>query len=128
MSEEVVIFTDSSSEKEHMLIAIMANTAQSLPYTQYIVWTQVLPQYFDQQYARSFAYQFLIALSTNFIGYGLAGLTRRFIGEYPNSQPVFHFCVLPVVALADCMYPSLPIILRLASLTRDDCTQLGAPQ
>lgn len=68
-------------EKEHMLIAIMANTAQSLPYTQYIVWTQVLPQYFNQQYARSFAYQFLIALSTNFIGYGLAGLTRRFIGE-----------------------------------------------
>lgn len=65
-----------------MLIAIMANTAQSLPYTQYIVWTQVLPQYFDQQYARSFAYQFLIALSTNFIGYGLAGLTRRFIGEH----------------------------------------------
>lgn len=64
-----------------MLIAIMANTAQSLPYTQYIVWTQVLPQYFNQQYARSFAYQFLIALSTNFIGYGLAGLTRRFIGE-----------------------------------------------
>lgn len=38
------------NKKEHMLIAIMANTAKSLPYTQYIVWTQVLPQYFDQQY------------------------------------------------------------------------------
>ncbi|KAL2278304.1 hypothetical protein FJTKL_14572 [Diaporthe vaccinii] len=76
------------NKKEHMLIAIMANTAQSLPYTQYIVWTQVLPQYFDQQYARSFAYQFLIALSTNFIGYGLAGLTRRFI-VYPS------YCVWP---------------------------------
>lgn len=81
-----------------MLIAIMANTAQSLPYTQYIVWTQVLPQYFDQQYARSFAYQFLIALSTNFIGYGLAGLTRRFIGEYkflfPASPCLAVVCVL----------------------------------
>lgn len=78
-----------------MLIAIMANTAQSLPYTQYIVWTQVLPQYFDQQYARSFAYQFLIALSTNFIGYGLAGLTRRFIGEHilgPRPPPVLRRC------------------------------------
>lgn len=61
------------SKKEHMLIAIMANTAKSLPYTQYIVWTQVLPQYFNQPYANSFAYQILIALSTNFIGYGLAG-------------------------------------------------------
>lgn len=79
-----------------MLIAIMANTAQSLPYTQYIVWTQVLPQYFDQQYARSFAYQFLIALSTNFIGYGLAGLTRRFIGEYKQ-------CPIPPSALRWCM-------------------------
>lgn len=70
------------NKKEHMLIAIMANTAQSLPYTQYIVWTQVLERYFNQQYARSFAYQILIALSTNFIGYGLAGLTRKFIGMY----------------------------------------------
>ena len=42
------------NKKEHMLIAIMANTAKSLPYTQYIIWTQVLPQYFNQQYARNF--------------------------------------------------------------------------
>ncbi|KAK3356683.1 OPT oligopeptide transporter [Lasiosphaeria hispida] len=76
------------NKKEHMLIAIMANTAKSLPYTQYIVWTQVLPQYFNQQYARSFGYQILIAISTNFIGYGLAGLTRRFI-VYPT------YCVWP---------------------------------
>lgn len=69
------------NKKEHMLIAIMANTAQSLPYTQYIVWTQVLPQYFNQQYARSFGYQILIAMSTNFIGYGLAGLIRKFVGQ-----------------------------------------------
>ena len=76
------------NKKEHMLIAIMANTAKSLPYTQYIVWTQVLPQYFDQPYARSMGYQLLIALSTNFIGYGLAGLTRRFL-VYPS------YCVWP---------------------------------
>ncbi|GKT89097.1 OPT oligopeptide transporter [Colletotrichum tofieldiae] len=76
------------NKKEHMLIAIMANTAKSLPYTQYIVWTQVLPQFFNQPYAKSFAYQILIALSTNFIGYGLAGLTRRFI-VYPS------YCVWP---------------------------------
>lgn len=44
--------------------------------------TQVLPFQFNQQYARSFAYQILIGLSTNFIGYGLAGLTRKFL-VYP---------------------------------------------
>lgn len=49
---------------------------------------QVLPQFFNQSYARNFGYQILIALSTNFIGYGLAGLTRRFI-VYPT------YCVWP---------------------------------
>ena len=76
------------NKKEHMLIAIMANTAKSIPYTQYIIWSQVLPQFFNQPFARSFGYQILIALSTNFIGYGLAGLTRRFI-VYPA------YCVWP---------------------------------
>lgn len=76
------------NKKEHMLIAIMANTARSLPYTQYIIWTQVLPQYFNQQYARSFSYIFLNGFATNFIGYGLAGLTRKFL-VYPS------YCVWP---------------------------------
>ncbi|KAK3179333.1 hypothetical protein K4F52_009236 [Lecanicillium sp. MT-2017a] len=71
------------NKKEHMLIAIMANTSRSLPYTNYIIWTQVLPQYFDQQYARSFSYIILNAFGTNFIGYGMAGLTRRFL-VYPS--------------------------------------------
>lgn len=76
------------NKKEHMLIAIMANTSRSLPYTNYIIWTQVLPQYFDQQYARSFSYIILNAFGTNFIGYGMAGLTRRFL-VYPS------YCVWP---------------------------------
>ncbi|KAK0649961.1 OPT oligopeptide transporter [Cercophora newfieldiana] len=92
------------NKKEHMLIAIMANTAKSLPYTQYIVWTQVLPQFFNQQYAKSFGYQFLIAMSTNFIGYGLAGLTRRFI-VYPT------YCVWPA---------SLVTIALNSALHKDD--------
>ncbi|KAI3559083.1 OPT oligopeptide transporter [Colletotrichum abscissum] len=108
------------NKKEHMLIAIMANTAKSLPYTQYIVWTQVLPQYFNQPYAKSFAYQILIALSTNFIGYGLAGLTRRFI-VYPS------YCVWPAslvtIALNSALHNENNIAVpgpfkRLYSMTR----------
>lgn len=100
-----------------MLIAIMANTAQSLPYTQYIVWTQVLPQYFDQQYARSFAYQFLIALSTNFIGYGLAGLTRRFIGELilgPCRPPILRRRTMGLtdLGLSKCTLPTASGLTR----------------
>lgn len=76
------------TKKEHMLITIMANVAYNTPYTNYIIWVQVLPQYFNQPYAKHFAYQILIALATNFIGYGLAGICRRFL-VYPS------YCVWP---------------------------------
>ncbi|RDA87066.1 hypothetical protein CP533_5490 [Ophiocordyceps camponoti-saundersi (nom. inval.)] len=76
------------SKKEHMLITIMANVAYNTPYTNYIIWVQYLPQYFDQMYASHFAYQLLIALATNFIGYGIAGVCRRFL-VYPS------YCVWP---------------------------------
>ncbi|PHH70156.1 hypothetical protein CDD82_7303 [Ophiocordyceps australis] len=97
------------NKKEHMLIAIMANTSKSLPYTNYIIWTQVLPHFFNQQYARSFAYIFLNGFATNFIGYGLAGLVRRFL-VYPS------YCVWPsslvTIALNSALHeergPSVP--------------------
>ncbi|KAJ6462667.1 OPT-domain-containing protein [Mycena vitilis] len=68
--------------KEHMLITIMANVGFNTPYTNNIVWVQYLPLYFNQAWATGFGYQIMVALSTNFIGYGLAGLTRRFL-VYP---------------------------------------------
>ncbi|KAJ7624592.1 OPT-domain-containing protein [Roridomyces roridus] len=68
--------------KEHMIITIMANVGFNTPYTNNIIWVQYLPLYFNQGWATSFGYQILVALSTNFIGYGLAGLTRRFL-VYP---------------------------------------------
>ncbi|KAJ6784309.1 hypothetical protein PWT90_11005 [Aphanocladium album] len=76
------------TRKEHMLITIMANVAYNTPYTNYIIWVQYLPQYFHQPYAAHFAYQILIALATNFIGYGMAGICRRFL-VYPS------YCVWP---------------------------------
>ena len=65
------------------------------------IWVQYLPLYFDQAWASNFGYQSMypasalveprlitisvtVALSTNFIGYGLAGLTRRFL-VYPSQ-------------------------------------------
>ncbi|KAJ6599741.1 OPT-domain-containing protein [Mycena vulgaris] len=68
--------------KEHMLITIMANVGFGTPYTDNIIWVQYLPRYFDQPWALGFGYQIMVALSTNLIGYGLAGLTRRFL-VYP---------------------------------------------
>ncbi|KAJ7775950.1 OPT-domain-containing protein [Mycena maculata] len=68
--------------KEHMLITIMANAAYGTPYTNNIIFVQYLPQYFNQSWALGFGYQVMVALSTNLIGYGLAGITRRFL-VYP---------------------------------------------
>jgi OPT family small oligopeptide transporter len=76
------------SKKEHMLITIMANVAAKTPYTDNIIWSQYLPAYFNQSYAGQFSYQILIGLGTNLIGYGMAGLTRRFL-VYPA------YCVWP---------------------------------
>lgn len=47
-----------------------------------------MDKYFGQKYAKSFAYQILLALSTNIMGYGFAGLSRRFL-VYPS------FCLYP---------------------------------
>ncbi|KAK5662394.1 hypothetical protein OQA88_8304 [Cercophora sp. LCS_1] len=76
------------SKKEHMLITIMATVSTGGAYTANIVWVQYLPIWFNQKYAGQFSYQILVALSTNLIGYGVAGLTRRFL-VYPS------YCVWP---------------------------------
>ncbi|WRT70854.1 OPT family small oligopeptide transporter [Kwoniella shivajii] len=76
------------NKKEHMLITIMATVGYNTPYTVDIILSQFLPQYFNQAYAADFGYQILIGLGTNFCGYGLAGLARRFL-IYPS------YCVWP---------------------------------
>ncbi|KAF5023251.1 hypothetical protein F66182_4684 [Fusarium sp. NRRL 66182] len=76
------------NKKEHMLITIMSSISMGTPYTNYMVWIQYLPFYFNQPYAISIGYQALLALSSSFIGYGLAGLCRRFL-VYPS------YCLWP---------------------------------
>jgi OPT family small oligopeptide transporter len=57
----------------------MANVGFNTPYTDNIILSQYLKIYFNQEFAASFAYQILIGLGTNFVGYGLAGVCRRFL-------------------------------------------------
>ncbi|CAK7229702.1 hypothetical protein SBRCBS47491_007337 [Sporothrix bragantina] len=94
------------SKKEHMLITIMASVGGSSPYTSLIIWTQYLPQFFNQRYAGRFAYQILVGLSTSFIGYGLAGVCRRFL-VYPS------YCVWPTslvtIALNTAFHSNKPV-------------------
>lgn len=74
----------------------MANVGFNAPYTKYVVFVQYIPRYFNMPWASNFGYQILIALSTNYIGYGLAGLTRRFL-VYPTHA--IWFSNLSTIAL-----------------------------
>lgn len=76
------------NKKEHMLITIMCTLAFTTPYTASMVMTSALPQFYNLSYARNFGYQILNTLGINFLGYGLAGLIRRFI-VYPS------YCLWP---------------------------------
>lgn len=56
------------NHKEHMLITIMATVAFNTPYTNSIIFTQALPMFFNQPYARGFGYQIINTLGSNFVG------------------------------------------------------------
>ncbi|GFZ47046.1 hypothetical protein JCM24511_04272 [Saitozyma sp. JCM 24511] len=71
------------NQKEHMLITIMCSVSFSAPYTNYIVPAQAMPAFFNEKFAYNRGYQYLNTLGTNFVGYGLAGLTRKFL-VYPS--------------------------------------------
>lgn len=57
----------------------MCNVSMTSSYTINIVPVQALPVFFNQPFARAVGYQFLNTLGINFVGYGMAGLTRRFL-------------------------------------------------
>ncbi|EJD48017.1 OPT-domain-containing protein [Auricularia subglabra TFB-10046 SS5] len=72
------------TQKEHMLITIMANVSFGSLYTADIYVIQRLPRFFDQAWATNYGYQVTTSLSVQLLGYGLAGITRRFL-VYPAS-------------------------------------------
>lgn len=72
------------SPKEQMLITIMASVSFGSAYATSIIITQRLPIFYNQQWASNWAYQLLLVMSTQIIGYGLAGISRRFL-VYPAA-------------------------------------------
>lgn len=76
------------SQKEHMLITIMSGLTLSGTYSTYIFVSQISPVFFNQGWARNLVYQYLLTISMQFLGYGLAGLLRECL-VYPD------FCIWP---------------------------------
>ncbi|KAK9477816.1 OPT oligopeptide transporter protein-domain-containing protein [Lipomyces japonicus] len=83
--------------KEQMLASIMVNVAGGPVYAAaYNIITQKSPQFFGQTWA-TVGYQFLLVLSTQFLGFGFAGVLRRW-AVYPIKAvwPT----VLPPIAIS----------------------------
>ena len=78
----------SFNQKEHMIVTVMASVALSNIYAPYLFVTQISPEFFGQSWASDLKYQYLITLSLQFIGYGLAGLARSCL-VYPS------YCIWP---------------------------------
>jgi len=78
------------NQKEHMLITIMSNVAyggtNGTAYVTLIFQVLKLDIFYGEKYlANSAGFQILLVLSTQLIGYGCAGLTRRFL-VYPSAM------------------------------------------
>src|SRR5271170_1986535 len=76
------------NQKEHMLITIVAGTTSSGTYSTDLFITQISPVFFNQTWAKSLVYQYLVTISMQMMGYGLAGLARACL-VYPD------FCIWP---------------------------------
>lgn len=78
------------NQKEHILITVMSNVSyggsNGTAYVTYIFQVLKLDIFYgEKELANSAGFQIMLALSTQLIGYGCAGLTRRFL-VYPSAM------------------------------------------
>lgn len=83
------------SHKEQMLATIFFSVSSGHPYVSYNIHVQRLAQYYDNQWA-NWGYQTLMMLATNFMGFGFAGILRKF-AVYPIKS--IWPTLLPTLAL-----------------------------
>lgn len=83
------------TKKEQALVTIMFGITSSMAYVSDQIFVQKLPMFYHNEWAK-FGYQLTLILSTQFIGFGLAGLVRHIL-LYP-AQCIWPV-ILPTVAL-----------------------------
>lgn len=81
--------------KEQMLATIFYSVSAGTPYVSSNIHVQKLPRYYNNQWV-DWGYQILLILSTNFMGFGFAGIIRK-------------FAVYPVRALWPTLLPTLAL-------------------
>lgn len=81
--------------KEQMLATLCYSVSGSTPYVSWNILVQKHPMFYDNKWV-DFGYQVLLMLSSQFLGFGLAGIMRRFV-VYP-VQAIWP-TMLPTIAL-----------------------------
>lgn len=81
--------------KEQMLTTIFYSVSGGTPYVSYNIHVQRLARFYDNKWA-GWGYQILLILSTNFMGFGFAGVMRK-------------FAVYPVKAIWPTLLPTLAL-------------------
>lgn len=71
------------SYKEQIFASIIFTIANTSPFVYYVFLVQRLPQYLGNTWV-TFGYEIIMAMSTQFVGLGFAGLLRRFV-IYPST-------------------------------------------
>lgn len=66
--------------KEHTIVVVMASVSFSVAYATDIILAQKV--FYNQDFG--FVWQLLLVVSTQSLGYGIAGMMRRFLGESPS--------------------------------------------
>lgn len=83
------------SLKEQMLTTLMYSVSSSYPYVSYNIPVLKMEMFYNVSWC-GWGYQILLMLSTNFMGFGFAGIMRK-------------FCVYPVRAIWPTMLPTLAL-------------------
>lgn len=83
------------THKEQMLATLFYSVSGGTPYVSYNIHAQKVLTWYNNQWA-DFGYQVLLILSTNFLGFGLAGIMRK-------------FAVYPVTAIWPSLLPTLAL-------------------
>ena len=83
--------------KEHAIIVVMASVSFSVAYATDIILAQLV--FYKQDFGLVF--QLLLTISTQSLGYGIAGMMRRFLGKLQGNPTCLFLCTdLPVYPAA----------------------------
>jgi hypothetical protein len=94
--------------KEHAIIVVMASVSFSVAYATDIILAQKV--FYNQDFGLT--WQLLLVISTQSLGYGIAGMMRRFLGEFVSHLILFSLSLSPTTEIcADppAVYPAAMI-------------------